>query len=267
VVIIHNAITKDDPRCDSPMCALDILSFLLSGVGAFALAHGLELLLVGVKTELFILAATHRKKIRCFRSLVFSSSSTSWWEIGFLGRYTLDVWTPLDGVDEYSALRDESHHLMHDITVSITCYRCDVMSVLISSRLTHTYQIKTNFQHLRPVVVFVHGGMYRFGSKNMARNVGYAWSKAGMVTVLPNYRLAPWSKWPAQVDDVADAVRWVFDNIDRYGGDPANVYLVGHSAGAHAVADLALHPRRLADRVCDISVLCNPLLLTFMKGY
>jgi acetyl esterase/lipase len=51
--------------------------------------------------------------------------------------------------------------------------------------------------------------------------------------------------FPAFVKDAALAVRWVHDNIARFGGDPARVFLAGHSAGAHIVALLTLDKRYL----------------------
>src|SRR6266481_3429148 len=46
-----------------------------------------------------------------------------------------------------------------------------------------------------------------------------------------NYRLAPQAMWPAGAEDLADVVQWVSANIAARGGDPARIYLMGHSAG------------------------------------
>ncbi|HJQ98152.1 MAG TPA: alpha/beta hydrolase fold domain-containing protein [Candidatus Polarisedimenticolaceae bacterium] len=51
-----------------------------------------------------------------------------------------------------------------------------------------------------------------------------------------NYRLAPAHAWPAQAEDVAAAVAWVRANIGARGGDPAKLFLLGHSSGAMLVA-------------------------------
>jgi acetyl esterase/lipase len=62
---------------------------------------------------------------------------------------------------------------------------------------------------------------------------------------VPDYRLVPQVRYPAFLQDNAAAVRWVLANAARYGGDPARVVLVGHSAGAYNAAMLALDPRWL----------------------
>jgi hypothetical protein len=119
VVIIHNAVTGDDPHCDSAFCILEVLSILLSGVGAIAIAHGLELLFIGIQTEVYIWLSLSRKQIQCFRNVVFTSSTVKktpgWWDINFLGRYTLDVWVPGDG--EESPLRGSSNSHQQETTV------------------------------------------------------------------------------------------------------------------------------------------------------
>lgn len=90
-----------------------------------------------------------------------------------------------------------------------------------------------------PVVVFFYGGRWSEGSKDLYEFVGAALAKQGFVAVLPDYRLYPQVKFPAFVEDSAQAVRWVHDNIVRYGGDIGRVFVMGHSAGAYNAAMLA----------------------------
>lgn len=97
----------------------------------------------------------------------------------------------------------------------------------------------------RPVLLFVHGGGFVGGSK--AGNGYYpqnvtAWAaRNGYVGVNMDYRLAPAAAWPAGRDDIAAALAWVRANIAQHGGDPDNVVLWGHSAGASHVADYVSH--------------------------
>lgn len=77
--------------------------------------------------------------------------------------------------------------------------------------------------------------------------MGRAFSERGYVTVVCSYRLSDHGKHPAQVRDVARALAWVMANIKSYGGDAGNVFLSGHSAGAHIISLLALHPKFLAE--------------------
>ncbi len=97
-----------------------------------------------------------------------------------------------------------------------------------------------------PVVVFWYGGAWTTGSKAEYRFVGASLAAAGYVVVIPDYRLYPRARFPDFVDDGAAALGWTHAQIAGYGGDPARIWLMGHSAGAHQAAMLALDPRRLA---------------------
>jgi dienelactone hydrolase len=66
--------------------------------------------------------------------------------------------------------------------------------------------------------------------------------RSGFVGVNATYRLAPQSPWPAGSEDVAAVVAWVAGQIGARGGDPARIYLMGHSAGAIHVANYVSHP-------------------------
>lgn len=98
-----------------------------------------------------------------------------------------------------------------------------------------------------PVVIFFYGGYWQYGEKNDYRFVADALTSRGFVTVLPDYRLYPAVKFPAFVEDGASALRWTHENIERFGGNPHRVYLMGHSAGAHIATLLTLDPHYLKD--------------------
>lgn len=98
----------------------------------------------------------------------------------------------------------------------------------------------------RKTLIFIHGGGWRRGTKDRYGFVGRTFAKAGYVVVLVNYRLYPHVRFPAFVDDAARAVAWVRRHVRRHGGDPDRIYLMGHSAGAHIAALLALDPRYLS---------------------
>lgn len=95
------------------------------------------------------------------------------------------------------------------------------------------------------VVVFFYGGDWQNGKKDDYRFVAQAIASKGFIAVLPDYRLYPQVIFPAFVNDAALAVKWVHDNISRFGGDPDRIFLAGHSAGAHIVALLTLDKRYL----------------------
>jgi acetyl esterase/lipase len=92
-----------------------------------------------------------------------------------------------------------------------------------------------------PVVVFFYGGAWEGGSRQDYRFVGAALASRGVLTVIPDYRVYPEVVFPAFVEDGALAVKWVQDEISRFGGDGRRLYLMGHSAGAHIAAMLALN--------------------------
>ncbi len=98
---------------------------------------------------------------------------------------------------------------------------------------------------LRKVVVFFYGGRWQDGSKDDYLFVGEALAEAGLVAVIPDHRLYPEVRFPAFVDDAANAVRWVRAHIADYGGDPARIYLAGHSSGAHIATLVGLDQDRL----------------------
>lgn len=97
-----------------------------------------------------------------------------------------------------------------------------------------------------PVVIFYYGGGWVKGSADEYGWAARAYASKGFVVVVPDYRKVPLVRFPAFVQDAADAVRWTRDNIATFGGDPRRIAIVGHSAGAHSVAMLALDPQWLA---------------------
>jgi acetyl esterase/lipase len=98
----------------------------------------------------------------------------------------------------------------------------------------------------RPVVVFFYGGGWDSGSRESYLFVAEALASRGFVVVVPDYRIYPEVVFPAFLDDSAAAVAWAVRNARAIGGDPGRVFLMGHSAGAHIAAMLALDPQYLA---------------------
>jgi acetyl esterase/lipase len=95
----------------------------------------------------------------------------------------------------------------------------------------------------RAVVVFWHGGRWRFGDKADYRFVGAALAESGCVAIVANYRHYPQVKMPGFMDDAARAALWSAAHADEFGGDRQRLYLMGHSAGAHLAALVTLDTR------------------------
>ncbi|MFM5925246.1 MAG: alpha/beta hydrolase [Novosphingobium sp.] len=89
-----------------------------------------------------------------------------------------------------------------------------------------------------PLVVFVHGGGWKRGSKDTASGSYKAphYTGEGYAYASINYRLVPDNTVEDEAGDVAAAVRYLIDNAERLGFDPARIVLMGHSAGAHLVS-------------------------------
>ena len=87
-----------------------------------------------------------------------------------------------------------------------------------------------------PVVVWVHGGGWKNGSKNGCPAKWLA--QHGFAVASINYRLTHQAQWPAQIDDCRSAVRWLRNNARQYRLDPERIGAWGSSAGGHLVAIL-----------------------------
>jgi arylformamidase len=89
-----------------------------------------------------------------------------------------------------------------------------------------------------PLVLFVHGGGWKRGSKDNASGPWKAphYTQAGYAYASINYRLVPAATVEQQAADVAASLRYLIDNAARLGFDPTRIVIMGHSAGAHLVA-------------------------------
>ncbi|MCD8341845.1 MAG: carboxylesterase family protein [Clostridiales bacterium] len=106
-----------------------------------------------------------------------------------------------------------------------------------------------------PVIFYIHGGGFTGGCGHEKHFDGPVWPTKGVIGVTINYRLGPMgfvclpelaeesgrTGNYALYDQLA-ALQWVHDNISAFGGDPANVTLMGQSAGAMSVQQLVLSP-------------------------
>lgn len=110
-----------------------------------------------------------------------------------------------------------------------------------------------------PVMIFVHGGGYRVGDKASTKDLDpkpeYFVSKLDYILVSINYRLLPEGRYPTNVQDVANAIAWVAKNIAEFGGDPDQLFLMGHSAGAGLVAQVTTDETFLENAGTDLDVI------------
>jgi acetyl esterase/lipase len=86
----------------------------------------------------------------------------------------------------------------------------------------------------KPAVIVVHGGGWTNRSGKM-EGISKKLAHDGFVVFNITYRLAPESRYPSQVEDVSDAITWLYQHADEYEIDPLNISGWGYSAGAHLI--------------------------------
>lgn len=95
-----------------------------------------------------------------------------------------------------------------------------------------------------PLVVCVHGGGWKGGSREQFRWAAKGLTQSGFAVALATYRFWPAASCPAAMDDVQRAIRWLRRHSGSFGLDPARVAGMGQSAGAHLVSYAALADAR-----------------------
>ncbi len=97
------------------------------------------------------------------------------------------------------------------------------------------------------VLVYVHGGGYRTGDRDLNSlvyaNIPAYFARHGLLAMSATYRLSPQANWPSGAEDMGALVDWIRKNTRAHGGDPDRIFLMGHSAGATHVASYAFDAR------------------------
>jgi arylformamidase len=92
-----------------------------------------------------------------------------------------------------------------------------------------------------PVFLFLHGGGFREGDRAQYGAVAEPFLTHGIISAVASYRLTgDGFHYPDQTHDTRSAIKWLYENIEAYGGDPASLYVGGHSAGAILSADVGV---------------------------
>ena len=122
----------------------------------------------------------------------------------------------------------------------------------------------------RPVMIMIHGGGWRGGDKaNPSMRQAKMWHFVGQGYVYAsiNYRLSSHEpgeqgiQHPTHVEDCAAAIAWIHDNAAKYGGDPKQLHLMGHSAGGHLAAIVATNDRFLGKHNKPLGIIKTNVLL------
>ena len=89
-----------------------------------------------------------------------------------------------------------------------------------------------------PVLMFFHGGGFVEGHRAHYGFIARPYAARGIITAVAGYRLVPDGfHYPAQLDDVKQAVLWIHKSVAQYGGNPSALFISGHSAGALLAAE------------------------------
>lgn len=112
-------------------------------------------------------------------------------------------------------------------------------------------------------VIFVHGGAWQKGDRIDLEPQAVQLAKLGLVVVTVNYRLATEAPWPAQRDDVNDAVGYVREHAKKLNVDNKRTVLLGSSAGGQIAANVATggSGKKRFRGLVTLSGLVNPLLM------
>lgn len=93
-----------------------------------------------------------------------------------------------------------------------------------------------------PVLIFVHGGNWDSGKKEIYSFFGKNFAKKGITTVVVGYTLSPQANYKEMTSQIASAILWTKNNISNYNGNPEKLFLTGHSAGGHLISLAVMNP-------------------------
>jgi acetyl esterase/lipase len=114
-----------------------------------------------------------------------------------------------------------------------------------------------------PVILFLHGGGWRFGDRRLAPDLKRHFAECGFAMVSADYRLSGEATFPAALEDVKTAIRWIRHSAPDFGFDGSRIGLWGSSAGGHLAALAALTPPTLfsglewASQSCDVAAVVD----------
>lgn len=122
-----------------------------------------------------------------------------------------------------------------------------------------------------PVVIFIHGGYWAEGNKDIYGFLGRNFAKKELVTVIPNYTLSPDGSYDTMAKEVAAAIKWTRENIEKYNGNPNQIFLMGHSAGGNLIALVGINPKYLKNNDVVKGIILNDAagldMYSYLKKY
>lgn len=97
------------------------------------------------------------------------------------------------------------------------------------------YQTKKDTS-ANPLILIIHGGYWKSGDKAVHVQQGVEFAELGYTVASLNYRLSADHKFPANISDIFDAIKYLTEHADEYNIDPNRIVMYGGSAGGHLSA-------------------------------
>jgi len=104
------------------------------------------------------------------------------------------------------------------------------------------YTPKVQNSEKLPVIIYAHGGGWNGGDKTNVSAKPDFFTKKGYAFVSINYRLSPDATYEEMANDVSHAIKWVYENANKYHFDRTKINLMGHSSGGHLIMLIATNP-------------------------
>ncbi|MDT8878287.1 alpha/beta hydrolase [Halomonas saccharevitans] len=118
---------------------------------------------------------------------------------------------------------------------------------------------------LRPAALLVHGGGWQRRTPDDMEAIAERLARRGYVTINVAYRFAPEYRFPAQLDDLEQAMDWIHEQSEAWRIDTARIAGVGYSSGAHLISLLALSGEQAGEQSRLAAVLAGGLPSDLMK--
>ena len=128
-------------------------------------------------------------------------------------------------------LIENDYPLPADVTEHKDLVYKTVDSLALKLSLYHSKGIKKD----SPLLIFVHGGAWKKGKKEDYWHYLISYAQKGYITATVQYRLSGQAKYPAQLQDLDDAIIWLKQQAAEYHINKEKIALIGGSAGAHLV--------------------------------
>ncbi len=149
--------------------------------------------------------------------------------IVYMGYTATDLAIQLDvakTIKDLPAYQQESVEMSHKVVTTLDCFK----DVQYGNDEQQKLDIFPAAADRAPILVDIHGGGWRSGSKNIRSFPASSVTKAGVMWVPIEYGLAPNYSIHQMVDHVRSAIVWLYHNVSKYGGDPSKIYVSGNSA-------------------------------------